>query len=336
MLQRECRVSSQSRFEDDEFAGSLERLLEQINQMAPDRSKASDGSIGDASHQTRDSDHNPWVVDGDIGVVAARDFTHDPKGGRDAQNLADSITASRDSRVKYIIWNRRIISSQVQPWKWRNYAGPNPHTKHIHVSVLPSKAKYDDKSDWQLTQARIAKLTAAFGADAVDDVELAWGKKVSAAFKSKVIEIAAELGIDPNYLMAAMAFESMRTFSAAIQNPSTHATGLIQFMPSTAKALGTSVEALRKMTPVEQLDYVARYFAPYRGKLRDLSDLCMAILWPKGVDKPASYVLFAQGSREYQQNRGLDANNDGVVSKAEAASRVQQHLVEGLREGLRG
>ena len=90
------------------------------------------------------------------------------------------------------------------------------------------------------------------------------------------------------------------------------------------------------MTPVEQLDYVERYFAPYRGKLRDLSDLYMAILWPKGVGKPASYVLFSQGSREYQQNRGLDANNDGVVSKTEAASRVQQHLIEGLREGLRG
>ena len=73
------------------------------------------------------------------------------------------------------------------------------------------------------------------------------------------------------------------------------------------------------MTPVEQLDYVERYFAPYRGKLRDLSDLYMAILWPKGVGKPASYVLFSQGSREYQQNRGLDANNDGVVSKTEAA-----------------
>ena len=52
-------------------AESLQRLLDQVNQMAPVRSKASDGAIGDASHQTRDSDHNPWVTDGNIGVVTA-------------------------------------------------------------------------------------------------------------------------------------------------------------------------------------------------------------------------------------------------------------------------
>ena len=222
-------------------AESLERLLEQINQMAPDRSKASDGSIGDAAHQTRDSDHNPWVTDGTIGVVTARDFTHDPQHGCDAEKIANSIVASKDKRVKCLIWNRRIVS---YPWKWRNYTGANPHNKHVHISVLPDKAKYDDRSDWQLSQASLAKLAMAFAAEAVDDIELAWGKKVSAPFKRKVIEIAAELGIDPNFLMAAMAFESMRTFSADIQNPSTHATGLIQFMPSTAKALGTSHPSL--------------------------------------------------------------------------------------------
>jgi hypothetical protein len=317
-------------------AESLERLLEQINQMAPDRSKASDGSIGDAAHQSRDSDHNPWVTDGNIGVVTARDFTHDPKHGCDAQKIADSIVASKDKRVKYLIWNRRIVSSQVQPWKWRNYTGANPHNKHIHISVLPDKAKYDDRSDWQLTQAHIAKLAMAFAAEAVGDIELAWGKKVSPAFKRRVVEISAELGIDPNFLMAAMAFESARTFSASIQNASSKATGLIQFMPATAKALGTSIEALKTMTPVAQLDYVKLYFAPYRGKLKDLNDVYMAILWPRAIGRPASYILFAQGSTQYQQNKGLDVNNDGVVTKVEAASRVQQHLLEGMRPELRG
>jgi hypothetical protein len=32
----------------------------------------------------------------------------------------------------------------------------------------------------------------------------------------------------------------------------------------------------------------------------------------------------------------IPANNDGAVTKIEAASRVQQHLVEGMREELRG
>jgi hypothetical protein len=107
-------------------------------------------------------------------------------------------------------------------------------------------------------------------------------------------------------------------------------------MPATAKALGTSIEALKTMTPVAQLDYVKLYFAPYRGKLKDLNDVYMAILWPRAIGRPASYILFAQGSTQYQQNKGLDVNNDGVVTKVEAASRVQQHLLEGMRPELRG
>jgi hypothetical protein len=67
-------------------ARSLDQLLAEINASAPNRSRASDGSIGDAAHQTTDSDHNPhcqgWVV-------TARDFTHDPAGGFDAHAFAD-------------------------------------------------------------------------------------------------------------------------------------------------------------------------------------------------------------------------------------------------------
>ena len=179
-------------------AESLQRLLEQVNQMAPGRSKASDGSIGDPRHQSRNSDRNPWVIDGNIGVVIARDITHDPANGCDAQKIADSIVASRDPRVKYIIWNRRICNSKVQPWTWRPYTGTNPHNKHVHISVLPEKSKYDDRSDWQLARAQVQSLAAAFAAAAVEDIEVAWGKKVTPAFKRRAIEIAAEFGIDPN------------------------------------------------------------------------------------------------------------------------------------------
>lgn len=317
-------------------AESLQRLLEQVNQMAPGRNKASDGSIGDPRHQSRASDHNPWVLDGNVGVVTARDFTHDPRNGCDAQKIADSIVASRDPRVKYIIWNRQICNSKTQPWTWRRYTGANPHNKHVHISVLPEKAKYDSRADWQLTQTQLERMAMAFAARTIEDIEVAWGKKVSAPFKHKVVEISAELDIDPNYLMAAMAFESARTFSANIENPYSGAVGLIQFMPGTARGLGTSTAALKRMNAVAQLDYVRRYFLPYKGRLKDLSDLYMAILWPRAIGKPSSHVLFAQGSKEYRQNKGLDVNTDGVVTKVEAANKVHQHLVEGMREELRG
>lgn len=131
-------------------AKSLLHLREQINKIAPDRSKASDGTIGDENHRSRKSDHNPWVRDGGIGVVTALDITHDPEDGCDCEQLVQSLVNSHDSRIKYIIWNRRIISSTVQPWLWRKYSGRNPHSKHFHLSVKSNKTSYDSQKDWQI------------------------------------------------------------------------------------------------------------------------------------------------------------------------------------------
>jgi hypothetical protein len=129
-------------------AQSLICLRDQVNLRAPNRSKASDGTIGDAAHQTRDSDHNPWVQDNGVGVVTALDITHDPSGGCDAEQIVNAIVASRDSRLKYVIWNRHILSSTNTPWTWRPYAGVNPHNRHCHISVKPDKVLYDSTTAW--------------------------------------------------------------------------------------------------------------------------------------------------------------------------------------------
>ena len=131
-------------------AKGLLQLREQINQFAPQRSKVSDGTIGDAAHASRKSDHNPWVREGNVGIVTALDITNDVAGGCDAQALVDALVNSRDDRIKYIIWNRRIVNSTIQPWVWRDYSGKNPHTKHFHVSIKPEKAAYDSTASWQI------------------------------------------------------------------------------------------------------------------------------------------------------------------------------------------
>jgi hypothetical protein len=111
---------------------------------------SSDGTIGDTSHASRKSDHNPWVLDGDIGVVTALDVTHDPTAGCDVRKLVDSLVASKDPRIKYIIYNKEIISSSVKPWEWRPYTGINPHVKHCHISVKSEKKSYDSIDPWSI------------------------------------------------------------------------------------------------------------------------------------------------------------------------------------------
>jgi hypothetical protein len=107
-------------------------------------------------------------------------------------------------------------------------------------------------------------------------------------------------------------------------------------LPSTAARLNTSIQALLQMTAIEQLDYVQKYLAPYKGRMRSLSDVYMSILFPIAVGKPDSYVLFAAPSTAYRQNAGLDVNHDGEVTKGEAASKVQARLDEGLSAVNRG
>ena len=156
-------------------------------------------------------------------------------------------------------------------------------------------------------------------------------EKVSPEFKKKLINIADYLNIEPNYLTAIISFETQHTFSPAIKNiAGSDATGLIQFLPSTAEGLGTSVEELAKMSPEEQLDYVAKYFEPYKSRLNSLEDVYMAVLYPKAIGKDKDAVLFQQGTKEYTQNNGLDRNKDGSITVGEATREVRQILRHGL------
>lgn len=136
-------------------AEALLKLRAEVNERWPQRSRSSDGTIGDEEHASRSSDHNPWVKDSTTGkvtgIVTGMDITHDPAHGLDSQALADALLASRDARIKYIISNKKIASGTGQnkpAWKWRPYTGKNPHDHHVHISVKPGKSFYDSTATW--------------------------------------------------------------------------------------------------------------------------------------------------------------------------------------------
>ena len=75
-------------------AKSLLQLKKQVDEKWPNRAKGWDGTIGDAEHASRSSDHNPYVLDkSGTPVVRALDITHDPLHGCDAGAIAQSIVA---------------------------------------------------------------------------------------------------------------------------------------------------------------------------------------------------------------------------------------------------
>lgn len=164
-------------------------------------------------------------------------------------------------------------------------------------------------------------------------MKIAWGAKVSDEFVRGVLDICGAFhwdGEHPSWLMACMAFETGETFSPKVQNSfGSGATGLIQFMPATARGLGTTTAKLAAMTALQQLAFVKEYFKPYAGRVHTLSDMYMAILLPKYIGRPEDSVLFEDGEG-YRQNAGLDANKDHRITKAEASSKVYAKLVRGL------
>lgn len=177
---------------------------------------------------------------------------------------------------------------------------------------------------------------AELAVDCAPSRRMAWGKKVSETFRDRVQWIADSLQLPADgedWLMACMAWESGETFSASIRNGAgSGAVGLIQFMPRTALALGTSTEALARLTPEDQLNYVYKYFLPYKGRIQSLADMYMAILWPAAIGKGLDSPLWSAESHPitYRQNAGLDIDKNFTITKREAAEKVQRTLHRGM------
>jgi len=197
-----------------------------------------------------------------------------------------------------------------------------------------SEAAFQDLLDG-FDAARPADEDAAAAPDGPSARPIAWGARVSAEFRERICWTAHALRIDPDWLMACIAFETGNTFSPSIRNfAGSGATGLIQFMPATARGLGTTVDELAALSAEEQIPYVYRYLAPYRGRLHSLGDVYMAILWPRGIGKADDWVLWCRDVREvtYLQNHGLDADGDGKITRSEATAKVYDSLIVGRRD----
>lgn len=144
--------------------------------------------------------------------------------------------------------------------------------------------------------------------------------------------ISAESGFDPHAV-----------------NPANGASGLIQFVDATAKSLGTSTAALRRMSVRAQLPYVARFYArvPRRGTIAECADLYLLTFCPAIVDAPddeligigptaplafdreaPSPCLAKPGGMRlvYEQNAGLDRDGDGLLTVGDVREVMRRYV----------
>ncbi len=149
----------------------LVALRSEVNQLAPDRDKTTDGWIGNKPHQLTVSDHN----DDEVGKVPIRDAdsvheVHALDLDADLRAPGLSMTAivlhivrrcvsGAENRLRYIIWNRTIWSA-TDEWAPRPYTGDSPHTEHAHFSASYSPSREADTRSWRLEEIPVA-LTEA-------------------------------------------------------------------------------------------------------------------------------------------------------------------------------
>lgn len=99
-------------------------------------------------------------------------------------------------------------------------------------------------------------------------------------FIKKLNNVCAKLRVNPSHLKTVIWAESKFTPNA--QNRS-WATWLIQFMPKTALSLWTTVSQLKRMSWIDQLDFVYKYYRPYKWRIWSVEDLYLATFYPAGL-----------------------------------------------------
>ena len=146
-------------------------------------------------------------------------------------------------------------------------------------------------------------------------------------FTEKVHNICTELRIEANWLMFVMWFESKLNPQAI--NPISGATGLIQFMPSTARSLGTTTDVLKRMNNVQQLDYVLAYLRPYKGRMKRWIDVYLAVFYPRAMGNP-NFVITSDIVAK--QNKIFDLNKDLDISVKEIETVLRKQIPEKYRK----
>lgn len=140
------------------LAPSLAELRDEVDAQWPHRDKSSDGTLGDASHAARASEHNP---DNDpdpmpLGAVSAMDITKDSAAMIEAVRKA----LIADPRTWYVI-HAGFIYSRTHGFAKRQYTGSNPHLHHLHISLMQTKEAHDDVSSWGIHGSVVKPPTPA-------------------------------------------------------------------------------------------------------------------------------------------------------------------------------
>lgn len=156
-------------------------------------------------------------------------------------------------------------------------------------------------------------------------------------FLTKVAQVASKYGTTQNEMLGFMHFETAGTMSPAIRN-SLGFVGLIQFgrlaCQSLSREYRTTItpEMLQRMTRVEQMTWVERYFDMWKRILRlpnplDSGKMYMIVALPAHSNKPDDTVLYQPNSNVWRCNPSWrDPAANGAITPRGIKRNLGRHV----------
>lgn len=146
-------------------------------------------------------------------------------------------------------------------------------------------------------------------------------EKQSGDFLRGLWKLSERHGWNADAIATVISLES--AFDAGAQNPYSTSVGLLQWIQSSAVAMGTTRAALLKMTAVEQLKYVEVYFANAWGSRVPLRPVDYYLAgWGARAGLPSAFVLARKGDNKYEVNAILDVDDNGVITVSDLERRM--------------
>lgn len=248
-------------------------------------------------------------------------------------------------------WNYGFSSYSPYSYGYSHYAptlsfAPSKTSYAPSTSFAPSSSSYAPSSSYS-SKSFGSLLTSKPSAPAARNysykaVASATKQKLGPEFLAKVKKVAQNINCDYKDLLAVMNSES--GLNPAIQNQAGYqAYGLIQFTPAAAREIGTTVEKLVKMSAVEQLDYVEKFYLNARktrgfgNKKFTAADLYAITFLPARANRD---VLCVKGERWesgpkkgqlknwYEANTVFDKNGNNKIEKWELQEQMDACRVD--------
>jgi hypothetical protein len=184
-----------------------------------------------------------------------------------------------------------------------------------HIKKYQETAMLEEGIDTQTVEELeiVRPRTRNEGGDKSKISDQAKGLTSDEAFNQKLAEMEAKYpGLSRPEIFRVIKGES--AFNPQAVNPDSGASGLFQFIPKVAKELGTSTEAIREMSPAEQLELYDQYLSKwgYSGKV-SLGTMQAA---PAFANADPDTVVYKRGSKAWEQNPGWRPQGGGDITVA--------------------